>query len=70
MKPLYRQPVLRGELVEVRPLRADDFDALFAVADRSGAASQADPLRGTEAAGLGPPVARGVTAEPALDCRR
>jgi RimJ/RimL family protein N-acetyltransferase len=30
--PLDRQPVLRGELVELRPLRADDFDALFAVA--------------------------------------
>lgn len=26
------QPVLRGTLVELRPLRADDFDALFAVA--------------------------------------
>ena len=31
-----RQPVLRGELLELRPLRADDWDALFAVA--------ADPL--------------------------
>jgi N-acetyltransferase len=31
-----RQPVLRGELLELRPLRADDFDALFRVA--------ADPL--------------------------
>src|SRR5262245_26534172 len=30
------QPVLKGELLELRPLRADDFDALFAVA--------ADPL--------------------------
>ena len=30
------QPVLRGALVELRPLRADDFDALYAVA--------ADPL--------------------------
>jgi RimJ/RimL family protein N-acetyltransferase len=30
------QPVLKGELVELRPLRADDYDALFAVA--------ADPL--------------------------
>ena len=27
-----RQPTLRGELVEVRPLRQDDFDALFAAA--------------------------------------
>lgn len=27
-----RQPVLRGELLELRPLRADDFDALFQVA--------------------------------------
>jgi len=27
-----RQPVLRGELLELRPLRADDFDALFEVA--------------------------------------
>jgi len=27
-----RQPVLRGELVELRPLRPDDFPALFAVA--------------------------------------
>lgn len=26
------QPQLQGELVELRPLRADDFDALFAVA--------------------------------------
>ena len=26
------QPVLRGELVALRPLRADDFDALYAVA--------------------------------------
>jgi RimJ/RimL family protein N-acetyltransferase len=25
------QPVLRGELLELRPLRSDDFDALFAV---------------------------------------
>ncbi len=30
------QPVLRGELLGLRPLRSDDFDALFAVA--------ADPL--------------------------
>lgn len=27
-----RQPVLTGELLELRPLRADDFDGLFAVA--------------------------------------
>jgi RimJ/RimL family protein N-acetyltransferase len=26
------QPVLRGKLIELRPLRSDDFDALFAVA--------------------------------------
>jgi RimJ/RimL family protein N-acetyltransferase len=26
------QPTLRGDLLEVRPLRADDFDALYAVA--------------------------------------
>jgi RimJ/RimL family protein N-acetyltransferase/membrane-associated phospholipid phosphatase len=26
------QPILKGELVELRPLRPDDFDALFAVA--------------------------------------
>jgi N-acetyltransferase len=31
-----RQPVLRGELIELRPLHDDDFDDLFAVA--------ADPL--------------------------
>lgn len=31
-----RQPVLRGDLLELRPLRADDFDTLFGVA--------ADPL--------------------------
>ncbi len=31
-----RQPVLRGELLELRPLRTDDFEALFQVA--------ADPL--------------------------
>jgi RimJ/RimL family protein N-acetyltransferase len=30
------QPVLRGQLLQLRPLRSDDFDALFAVA--------ADPL--------------------------
>lgn len=34
--PFDLQPVLSGELVELRPLREDDFDALFAVA--------ADPL--------------------------
>jgi len=34
--PFDLQPVLRGKLVELRPLRADDFDSLFAVA--------ADPL--------------------------
>ena len=27
-----RQPTLRGELVELRPLRAEDFDGLYAVA--------------------------------------
>jgi RimJ/RimL family protein N-acetyltransferase len=26
------QPILKGELVELRPLRADDYDALYAVA--------------------------------------
>ncbi|HSL23887.1 MAG TPA: GNAT family N-acetyltransferase [Vicinamibacterales bacterium] len=30
--PLDRQPVLAGELLELRPLRPDDFDALFRVA--------------------------------------
>jgi N-acetyltransferase len=34
--PFDLQPTLKGSLVELRPLRADDFDALFAVA--------ADPL--------------------------
>lgn len=34
--PFDLQPTLRGELLELRPLRAEDFDALFAVA--------ADPL--------------------------
>jgi RimJ/RimL family protein N-acetyltransferase len=34
------QPVLHGELVELRPLRADDYDALYAVA--------ADPLIWTQ----------------------
>ncbi|MDH3207965.1 MAG: GNAT family N-acetyltransferase [Gemmatimonadota bacterium] len=34
--PFDFRPVLKGDLVELRPLRADDFDALFAVA--------ADPL--------------------------
>jgi N-acetyltransferase len=34
--PLDLQPILKGALVELRPLRADDFDRLFAVA--------ADPL--------------------------
>ena len=34
--PFDPQPTLRGDLLELRPLRADDFDALFAVA--------ADPL--------------------------
>jgi N-acetyltransferase len=31
-RSLDRQPVLRGELLELRPLRADDFDTLFRVA--------------------------------------
>src|SRR5262245_18839881 len=31
-----RQPVLVGELLELRPLRADDFDALFRVAADPG----------------------------------
>ena len=30
--PFDAQPTLRGQLVELRPLRADDFDSLFAVA--------------------------------------
>jgi len=30
--PFELQPVLKGELLELRPLRADDFDPLFAVA--------------------------------------
>ena len=30
--PFEPQPVLKGELIELRPLRAEDFDALFAVA--------------------------------------
>jgi N-acetyltransferase len=30
--PFDRQPVLKGELVELRPLRAEDFDQLYAVA--------------------------------------
>lgn len=30
--PFELQPVLKGELLELRPLRAADFDALFAVA--------------------------------------
>ena len=34
--PFDPQPTLRGDLLELRPLRTDDFDALFAVA--------ADPL--------------------------
>ncbi len=34
--PFDPQPTLRGDLLELRPLREDDFDALFAVA--------ADPL--------------------------
>jgi RimJ/RimL family protein N-acetyltransferase len=29
--PFDLQPVLKGELIELRPLRAEDFDALFAV---------------------------------------
>ena len=36
MMPFDRQPVLTGDLVELRPLRDDDFDRLYAVA--------ADPL--------------------------
>lgn len=32
MTPLDRQPNLVGELLELRPLRADDFDALWAIA--------------------------------------
>ncbi|PYP65994.1 MAG: GNAT family N-acetyltransferase, partial [Gemmatimonadetes bacterium] len=34
--PFDLQPVLKGKLLELRPLRAEDFDDLFAVA--------ADPL--------------------------
>jgi N-acetyltransferase len=30
--PFDLQPALRGDLLELRPLRADDFDALFAAA--------------------------------------
>lgn len=30
--PFELQPILRGELVELRPLREDDFDELYAVA--------------------------------------
>jgi RimJ/RimL family protein N-acetyltransferase len=29
---MLRQPVLKGELIELRPLRSDDFDELFSVA--------------------------------------
>ena len=29
---MLRQPVLKGQLIELRPLRSDDFDELFAVA--------------------------------------
>ncbi len=36
VRPFELQPVLKGDLVELRPLRPEDFDALFAVA--------ADPL--------------------------
>ncbi len=32
MVPFDAQPVLKGELVALRPLRADDYDALYAVA--------------------------------------
>lgn len=32
MTPLDLQPTLEGELLSLRPLRADDFDALYAVA--------------------------------------
>ncbi len=32
MSSIDLQPVLKGELLELRPLRAEDFDALFAVA--------------------------------------
>ena len=34
-QPFDLQPVLRGELLELRPLRAQDFDDLFAVASDS-----------------------------------
>lgn len=30
--PFDKQPILRGDLLELRPLRPDDFDALYAVA--------------------------------------
>jgi RimJ/RimL family protein N-acetyltransferase len=30
--PFERQPTLRGDLLELRPLQADDFDALYAAA--------------------------------------
>src|SRR5580700_4114128 len=29
---MLRQPVLKGQLIELRPLRSEDFDELFAVA--------------------------------------
>jgi RimJ/RimL family protein N-acetyltransferase len=32
LMPFELQPILTGELLELRPLRAEDFDALFAVA--------------------------------------
>src|SRR6476620_6935396 len=32
MTPVDLQPVLKGRLIELRPLKPDDFDALFAVA--------------------------------------
>ena len=37
------QPTLRGELVELRPLTADDWDALYAVA--SDPLNRALPVR-------------------------
>ena len=30
--PFELQPILKGEILEVRPLRADDFEALYEVA--------------------------------------
>ena len=38
--PFEWQPILRGELIELRPLRADDYEALYAVREQHPASDR------------------------------